>query len=79
MKGNARTLTVIAVLSATTLTAVCTAYSMYYNNRTNAEKFNPNSFMFIDTNNHVSQKVQSIVNKSKTIKSFIMKPFRHLK
>ncbi|MEZ2656739.1 ABC transporter permease [Aneurinibacillus aneurinilyticus] len=65
MKGNARTLTVIAVLSATTLTAVCTAYSMYYNNRTNAEKFNPNSFMFIDTNNHVSQKVQSIVNKSK--------------
>lgn len=47
MKGNARTLTIIAILSATTLTAVGTAYSFYYNNRTNAEIANPNSFMFI--------------------------------
>lgn len=47
MKGNARTLTIIAILSATTLTAVGTAYSLYYNNRTNAELANPNSFMFI--------------------------------
>ena len=32
IKGNARTLTIIAVLSATTLTAVGTAYSFHYSN-----------------------------------------------
>ena len=32
IKGNARTLTIIAVLGATTLTAVGTAYSFHYSN-----------------------------------------------
>ncbi len=57
IKGNARTLTIIAVLSATTLTAVGAAYSLYYNNRSNAELINPNSMMFIAKNKNVSKQI----------------------
>jgi len=64
IKGNARTLTVIAVLSATTLTAVGTSYSFYYNNRSNAEMANPNSMMFIAKKDGSVQKVQDLVAKS---------------
>ncbi|MEK4852038.1 ABC transporter permease [Paenibacillus sp. FSL H7-0756] len=55
MKGNARTLTVIAVLSATTLTAAGTAYSIYYNTRVNAALANPNSYMFIGVDSTVTE------------------------
>ncbi|MGG3891519.1 FtsX-like permease family protein [Metabacillus fastidiosus] len=65
IKGNARTLTIIAVLSATTLTAVGTAYSFYYNNRTNAELANPNSMMFIDVNKNVSNQVNDLIKHDK--------------
>lgn len=65
IKGNARTLTIIAVLSATTLTAVGTAYSFYYNNRTNAELTNPNSMMFINTDKHMSNQVNDLIKHDK--------------
>ncbi|MEC2074993.1 ABC transporter permease [Metabacillus fastidiosus] len=61
IKGNARTLSIIAVLSATTLTAVGTAYSFYYNNRTNAELANPNSMMFIAANKNISNEVNNLI------------------
>ncbi|MDR0268801.1 ABC transporter permease [Paenibacillus sp.] len=64
IKGNARTLTIIAVLSATTLTAVGTAYSFYYNNRSNAEMANPNSMMFIAIDGGSVQKARDLVAKS---------------
>ncbi|MBE1442087.1 ABC transporter permease [Paenibacillus sp. OAS669] len=64
IKGNARTLTMIAVLSATTLSAVGTAYGFYYNNRSTVEQANPNSMMFIAANKEVAGKVQSIIDKS---------------
>ncbi|KMY49700.1 ABC transporter permease [Peribacillus loiseleuriae] len=57
MKGNARTLTIIAILSATTLTAVGASYSLYYNNKSNAELANPNSIMFINHDEHIANKV----------------------
>lgn len=63
MKGNARTLTIIAVLSATTLTSVGTAYSLYYNNRSTVEKLNPNSMMFIATDRHVTKQVEEVISK----------------
>lgn len=65
IKGNARTLTVIAVLSATTLTAVGTAYSLYYNNRSNVEMADPSSMMFIMVDNNVDEKVKDLVTNSK--------------
>lgn len=64
IKGNARTLTIIAVLSATTLTAVGTSYSFYYNNRTNAELANPNSMMFISTDDGSVRKVEDLIANS---------------
>lgn len=63
MKGNARTLTIIAVLSATTLTSVGTAYSLYYNNRSTVEKVNPNSMMFIATDSRLTKRVEELISK----------------
>ncbi|WP_045516085.1 FtsX-like permease family protein [Neobacillus niacini] len=65
IKGNARTLTIIAVLSATTLTAVGTAYSLYYNNRSNVGLANPNSMMFIDQDKNVTNQVRDIISNNK--------------
>lgn len=64
MKGNARTLTIIAVLSATTLTAVGTAYSFYYNNRMTATAANPNSFMFIGLDEKASSKADQAIQQA---------------
>jgi len=64
MKGNARTLTIIAVLSATTLTAVGTAYSTYYNTRTNAELANPNSYMFIGADSAAAAKAYKAIEQA---------------
>ncbi|MBP0725477.1 ABC transporter permease [Bacillus sp. RG28] len=65
IKGNARTLTIIAVLSATTLTAVGTAYSLYYNNKSTVKKVDPNSMTFISPNENVTKKVKEIILKDK--------------
>jgi putative ABC transport system permease protein len=65
IKGNARTLTIIAVLSATTLTAVGAAYSFYYNNRSNAELANPNSLMFIAKDENVSKQIEEQISLDK--------------
>ncbi|MBA9028996.1 ABC transporter permease [Peribacillus huizhouensis] len=65
IKGNARTLTIIAVLSATTLTAVGTAYSLYYNNRSNVELANPISMMFINKDKNVTNQVRDIFSNNK--------------
>ncbi|OAB45734.1 ABC transporter permease [Paenibacillus antarcticus] len=65
IKGNARTLTIIAVLSATTLTAVGAAYSLYYNNRSNVEMADPSSMMFIAEDNNIDEQVNGMITNSK--------------
>lgn len=65
IKGNARTLTIIAVLSATTLTAVGAAYSFYYNNSSSAETSNPNSMMFIAKDKNVSKQIRERISRDK--------------
>lgn len=64
IKGNARTLTIIAVLSATTLTAVGTAYSFYYSNASNASLANPNSMMFISGDGETTQRIDELIASS---------------
>lgn len=64
IKGNARTLTIFAVLSATTLTAVGTAYSFYYNSEMNAALANPNSFMFIGKDQQTVDRVTQTIQQS---------------
>ncbi|PWU68398.1 FtsX-like permease family protein [Gracilibacillus dipsosauri] len=63
MKGNAFTLTIIAVLSATTLVAVGTSYGFYYNNKINAELANPNSMMFIDQDGGLTSQVNRLIEQ----------------
>lgn len=65
IKGNARTLTIISILCATTITAMGTAYNFYYNNKSSAELANPNSMMFINNNNAIADKVETILSEEK--------------
>lgn len=65
IKGNARMLTIIAILSATTLTAVGTAYSFYYNNKSNVEINDPNSMMFKNEDESKAKIVQDLLSKNK--------------
>lgn len=46
IRGNAKTLTIIAVLSATTITAGGAVFGMYYNTEKNVEQYTPFSFMW---------------------------------
>lgn len=64
IKGNARTLTMIAVFSATTLTAVGTACSFYYSNRSTSGLSNPNSMMFIAQGSSSTKKVNDLISKN---------------
>lgn len=64
IKGNARTLTIIAVLSATTLTAVGTAYSFYYSNASNASLANPNSMTFISGDGGTTKRIDELIASS---------------
>lgn len=68
MSGNAKTLTVIAILSATTLTAVGASYSLYYNNKSNAEFANPNSFMFINNDEQINNQVKDRISQDENHK-----------
>ncbi|MGM7634466.1 ABC transporter permease [Bacillus sp. Hm123] len=58
IKGNARTLTIIAVLSATTLTAVGAAFSFYYNTKTTATTMTPNSYSFVSTDEQLAKQAE---------------------
>ncbi|MCT1400668.1 ABC transporter permease [Paenibacillus sp. p3-SID867] len=64
IKGNARTLTIIAVLSATTLTAVGTAYSFYYSNASSAQQANPNSMMWISHDSSVTKRADERIGSA---------------
>ncbi|MCM3537573.1 ABC transporter permease [Priestia endophytica] len=65
IKGNARMLTIISILSATTLTAVGTAYSFYYNNKSNVEINDPNSMMFKNEDESKAKIVQDLIYQNK--------------
>ncbi|QUG43421.1 FtsX-like permease family protein [Psychrobacillus sp. INOP01] len=59
IRGNARTLTVIAVLSATTVTAGGAVYGLYYNINDQVTIANPNTFMYEQTDEKIDQKVSA--------------------
>ncbi|MBU5592207.1 ABC transporter permease [Clostridium sp. MSJ-4] len=64
IKGNARTLATIAVLSATTLTAVGTTYSFYYNNEITSKNSAPFSYSFITEDKNLTKAIEDTINKS---------------
>lgn len=60
IRGNARTLTVIAILSATTVTAGGAVFGLYYNINDQVETANPNTFMY-ETDAKINQQVSSVL------------------
>lgn len=65
IRGNARTLTVIAVLSATTVTAGGAVYGLYYNTNDSAKTINPNTFMYQSTDAEMDKQVSAVVSDTK--------------
>lgn len=51
IRGNAQTLTVIAVLSATTITAGGAVFGLYYNTKSTVQQADPFTYMYIETKN----------------------------
>ncbi|OAH52835.1 ABC transporter permease [Domibacillus aminovorans] len=65
VRGNARTLTVIAVLSATTVTAGGAVYSLYYNTNDLVKTTNPNTFMYQQTDAKSDKQVSTVLSDTK--------------
>ncbi|MGE1163823.1 ABC transporter permease [Peribacillus simplex] len=61
IRGNARTLTVIAVLSATTVTAGGAVYGLYYNANDQVMTVDPNTFMYQQTDEKIDQQVSAVL------------------
>ncbi|PER37522.1 ABC transporter permease [Bacillus thuringiensis] len=74
IKGNAKSLAIITVLSAVTLTAVNNAFIMYYNTFKNAKDNAPYSYSYEKQNEALDTKVNKILDKEKQIHP-VMKQF----
>lgn len=65
IKGNAKSLATIAILSAVTLTAVGTSVTTYYNTFTQAKEFAPYSFSYEKKDAAFEQKVNALFAEEK--------------
>ncbi|WIY60805.1 ABC transporter permease [Bacillus arachidis] len=65
IKGNAKSLATIAILSAVTLTAVGTSVTMYYNTFKQAKEFAPYSYSYEKKDAALDNKIESIFNEEK--------------
>ncbi|UNP75978.1 ABC transporter permease [Bacillus nitratireducens] len=63
IRGNAKSLATIAVLSAVTLTAVGTSVTMYYNAYMQAKKYKPVSYSYEKKDDYVDRKVSGILKE----------------
>lgn len=70
IKGNAKTLTIITVLSATTITAGGAVFGVYYNAEKDVQQFAPYTFMWQGDEQTIdSEQIQSQTSfKSKTVR-----------
>ncbi|MGH4121534.1 MAG: FtsX-like permease family protein [Clostridium sp.] len=71
IKANGRSLATIAVLSATTITAMGTAASLYYDQINSIEKLTPFSYDYKSNGKSIDEQIKQIINKypSNKIKS----------
>ncbi|CAM4290446.1 ABC transporter permease [Bacillus paranthracis] len=65
IKGNAKSLATIAVLSAVTLTAVGMSVTMYYNTYMQAKKYHPVSYSYEKKDIELDRKVSGILKEGK--------------
>lgn len=63
IRGNARTLTIIAILSAVTLCSIGTSYSLYYSSKENAEHQEPFSYTYLSQGKALDEKVKATISK----------------
>ncbi len=63
IKGNAKTLATIAVLSATTLTAVGTTYSIYFNTEREVSNRFPIPYVFVTEDKKAAEKIEKTIEK----------------
>jgi len=70
IRGNAKTLTIIATLSATTITAGGAVFGLYYDTEKNVEQSTPFSFMWQGQEEHIDDSIvkDSIHIDTKTIR-----------
>lgn len=61
VKAHATTLTLIAILSATTITAGGAVFGMYYNISSAVKQMDPNTYMFVEQDELVTNKVNRLV------------------
>ncbi|MGP4039162.1 ABC transporter permease [Gracilibacillus sp. D59] len=61
IRGNSRTFTMIALLSAATISFLCTTYSGYYSNEVNSRKDVPFSYTHLSQNEEFDQKIETII------------------
>ena len=61
INGNARTLTIIALLSAVTVSAISVGYSFYYTNEKQAEKAAPFSYMHISASDSTDREIEDVI------------------
>ncbi|WP_459503522.1 ABC transporter permease [Bacillus sp. C1] len=65
IKGNAKSLATIAILSAVTLTAVGTSVTMYYNTFKQAKDVLPHSYSYVKQDVMLDNKVKAILDEEK--------------
>ena len=65
IKGNAKSLATIAILSAVTLTAVGTSVTMYYNTFKQAKNTSPYSYSYVKQDAALDNKVNAILDSEK--------------
>ena len=65
IRGNAKALATIAVLSAVTLTAVGTSVTMYYNAYMQAKEYKPISYSYEKKDAYMDRKVNAILKEEK--------------
>jgi putative ABC transport system permease protein len=65
IKGNAKSLATISILSAVTLTAVGTSVTMYYNTFTQSKAFTPYSYSYEKKDAELDKKVNTILAEEK--------------
>ncbi|MFJ8519558.1 FtsX-like permease family protein [Lysinibacillus xylanilyticus] len=64
IQTNAKTLTVIALLSAITLCGIGASYSVYYHNKTLIDKTEPFSFLYETPGNYLDQNIEKMIKTS---------------
>ncbi|MED4731634.1 ABC transporter permease [Aneurinibacillus migulanus] len=64
IRGNARTLSIISLLSAVTLCAIGTSYSFYYKNEEWAKHVEPFSYAYISGDKQVDEKVKETISQT---------------